>query len=151
MTEPAEPTEPSAGRAPQPEAPGEPAHDPEVLQLAGQVFDLARQGDTDRLAAYVDAGVPADLTNDRGDTLLMLAAYHGNAATVRALLERGAEADRTNDRGQTPLAGAVFKGARDVIAALVDAGADPAAGTPSAIDTARMFGKADLLALFGAG
>ena len=60
--------------------------------------------------AYVDAGVPADLTNDRGDSLVMLAAYHGHADAVRALLARGAEADRVNDRGQTPLAGAVFKG-----------------------------------------
>jgi ankyrin repeat protein len=146
-------TEPTPGRdrasGPAPEAGQAPAHDPEVLQLAAQVFDLARQGDTDRLAAYVDAGVPVNLTNDRGDTLLMLAAYHGHACTVRALLERGAEADRTNDRGQTPLAGAVFKGEREVIAALVEAGADPAAGAPSAVDTARVFGRDELLALFG--
>lgn len=127
----------------------EPAHDPEVLQLAAQAFELARHGDTDRLAAYVDAGVPANLTNDRGDTLLMLAAYHGHVETVRALLHRGAEADRANDNGQTPLAGAVFKDARDVIDALLEAGADPSAGAPSAVETARMFAKDDLLKLFG--
>jgi hypothetical protein len=129
---------------------GEPAHDPEVLQLAAQVFDLARQGDTDKLAAYVDAGVPVDLTNDRGDSLVMLAAYHGHAPVVHALIQRGADVNRINDRGQTPLAGAVFKGEQEVIAELVDAGADPTAGTPSAIDTARVFGKAELLSLFGA-
>ncbi|MEU6344150.1 ankyrin repeat domain-containing protein [Streptomyces sp. NPDC046977] len=128
----------------------EPAHDPEVLQLAAKVFDLARQGGTETLVAYVDAGVPANLTNDRGDTLVMLAAYHGHAGTVSALLRHGADPDRPNDRGQTPLAGAVFKGEDEVIRALLDAGADPAAGTPSAIDTARMFGKNDLLELFGA-
>ncbi|SDO47937.1 ankyrin repeat domain-containing protein [Actinacidiphila guanduensis] len=136
--------------SPDPAAEPEPAHDPEVLQLAAQVFDLARQGDTDKLAAYVDAGVPANLTNDRGDTLLMLAAYHGHVDTVRALLHRGAEADRANDHGQTPLAGAVFKGEQEIIAALLDSGANPAAGRPSAIDTARIFGKTDLLKLFGA-
>jgi uncharacterized protein len=128
----------------------EPAHDPEVLQLAAKVFDLARQGVTGTLAAYVDAGVPADLTNDKGDTLVMLAAYHGHADTVVALLERGADPDRANDRGQTPLAGAVFKGEEEVVRALLTGGADPAAGTPSAIDTARMFGKDELLRLFGA-
>jgi uncharacterized protein len=127
----------------------EPAHDPEVLQLAAQVFDLARHGDTDRLAAYVDAGVPVNLANDRGDTMVMLAAYHGHAATVRALLHRGAEPDRTNDRGQTPLAGAVFKGDQEVIDVLLDGGADPAAGTPSAVDTARMFAREELLRRFG--
>lgn len=124
--------------------------DADVIELATKIFDLARQGETATLTAYLDAGVPANLTNDRGDTLVMLAAYHGHADAVTALLERGAEADRANDRGQTPLAGAVFKGEEAVIRALLAGGADPNAGTPSAVDTARMFAKADLLELFGA-
>ncbi|GAA2451396.1 ankyrin repeat domain-containing protein [Streptomyces glaucus] len=123
--------------------------DPEVVELATKIFDLARQGRTEELVAYVDAGVPANLTNDRGDSLVMLAAYHGHADAVRALLARGAEADRVNDRGQTPLAGAVFKGETEVVEALVEGGADPSAGTPSAVDTARMFGRTHLLELFG--
>ncbi|MFG2881065.1 ankyrin repeat domain-containing protein [Streptomyces sp. NPDC048297] len=126
------------------------APDPEVVELATKIFDLARQGQTEALVAYVDAGVPANLTNGRGDSLVMLAAYHGHADAVRELLSRGAEANRINDRGQTPLAGAVFKGETDVIEALLKGGADPAAGTPSAVDTARMFGKTDLLEMFGA-
>ncbi|MFJ3882635.1 ankyrin repeat domain-containing protein [Streptomyces sp. NPDC090077] len=126
------------------------APDEDVVELAGKIFDLARQGEAATLAAYLDAGVPANLTNDRGDTLVMLAAYHGHAEAVTVLLARGAEADRANDRGQTPLAGAVFKGEEAVIRALLDGGADPNAGTPSAVDTARMFNKADLLELFGA-
>jgi len=64
--------------------------DPGVLELAGRVFDLARAGATEELVGYVDAGVPANLTNDKGDTLLILAAYHGHPDTVAALLERGA-------------------------------------------------------------
>ncbi|MET8686746.1 ankyrin repeat domain-containing protein [Streptomyces sp. NPDC004732] len=126
------------------------APDPEVVDLATKIFDLARQGDAAALAAYVDAGVPANLTNDSGDSLVMLAAYHGQADAVRALVERGADTNRANDRGQTPLAGAVFKGEDAVIRVLLEGGADPAAGTPSAVDTARMFGKAELLQLFGA-
>ncbi|TQK43251.1 hypothetical protein FBY35_4708 [Streptomyces sp. SLBN-118] len=125
------------------------APDPEVIELATKVFDLARQGETEALVAYIDAGVPANLANDRGDTLVMLAAYHGHAPAVEALLARGAEPDRANDRGQTPLAGAVFKGEDAVIRVLLAGGADPKAGTPSAVDTARMFGKTDLLELFG--
>ncbi|RBM17863.1 ankyrin repeat domain-containing protein [Streptomyces sp. PT12] len=132
---------------PAPES-NEPAHDPEVLQLAAKIFDLARQGDTATVAAYVDAGVPPNLSNDKGDTLLMLAAYHGHADTVRVLLERGAEPGRGNDKGQTPIAGAVFKGSVEVVRVLLEAGADPAAGQPSAIDTARMFGRTELLDLF---
>ena len=98
-----------------------------------------------RLAAYVDAGVPVDLTDASGNTLLMLAAYHGHASVVQVLLDRGADADRVNDRGQTPLAGAVFKGEDEVVSTLLAAGADPDAGTPTARATAEMFGRADLL------
>ncbi|GAB3176556.1 ankyrin repeat domain-containing protein [Streptomyces incanus] len=125
------------------------APDPEVVELATKIFDMARSGRTEELVAYVDAGVPANLTNDRGDSLVMLAAYHGHADAVRALLERGADVDRINDRGQTPLAGAAFKGDTEVVRALLQGGADPVAGTPSAVDTARMFGRAELLELFG--
>ncbi|MFP8885686.1 ankyrin repeat domain-containing protein [Streptomyces mangrovi] len=135
--------------APTPET-SEPAHDPEVLQLAAKVFDLAREGDTDTLAAYVDAGVPANLTNDKGDSILMLAAYYGRTPAVRALLERGADPNRVNDRGQTPIGGAVFKDQEEMVRLLLEAGADPAAGNPSAIDTARMFGRHELLELLGA-
>lgn len=128
----------------------EPAHDPEVLQLAAKVFELARHGDTDTLAAYVDAGVPANLTNDKGDSLLMLAACHGHAATVSALLRRGADPNRPSGRGQTPIAGAAFKGEEEALRVLLAHGADPRAGSPSAVEAARTLGRRDLLALFGA-
>ena len=114
------------------------------VALANWLFDLARQGDAARLGAYVDAGAPVDLTDADGNTLLMLAAYHDQADTVRALIGRGADVDALNHRGQSPLAGAVFKQADDVIAALSEAGADPDAGTPTARATAAMFGRPDL-------
>jgi ankyrin repeat protein len=119
----------------------------ELIALASRLFDLARRGETEALAAYVDAGVAPNLANDAGDSLLMLAAYHGHAPLVRALLERGADPDRLNDRGQSPLAGAVFKGEDDVVRALLDGGADPDAGGPTARATAELFGRADLLEL----
>jgi uncharacterized protein len=134
--------------APMPES-DEPAHDPEVLELAQKIFGLARNGDTDTIAAYVDAGVPVNLTDDKGDSLVMLAAYHGHAAAVRALLDRGADPDKPNDKGQMPIAGAVFKGEDEVVRVLLEGGADPRAGEPSAVETARMFEKKELLALFG--
>ena len=121
---------------------------PELVEFATRVFNLARAGDTAAVAGYVDAGVPVNLSNDSGDTLLMLAAYHGHPDTVRALLERGADPGSPNDRGQTPLAGAVFKHEPEIVRALLDAGADPAAGQPSAADTAAMFGNEDFLAWF---
>jgi uncharacterized protein len=119
--------------------------DPAFLEFAGRLFDLARTGSTTELSAYVDQGVPVNLSNDKGDCLLMLAAYHGHADLVAALIARGADVNRANDRGQTPLAGAVFKGEDDVVRVLLDGGADPRAGCPSALDTARMFGREELL------
>lgn len=118
---------------------------PEAVDLAHVLFDLARAGEAERIAAYVDAGAPVDLTDPSGNTLLMLAAYHGHAETVEQLAGRGADVDRLNDRGQSPLAGAVFKGEEQVVATLLQHGADPDAGTPTARETAQMFGRPDLL------
>ncbi|HEX4725778.1 MAG TPA: ankyrin repeat domain-containing protein [Pseudonocardiaceae bacterium] len=123
--------------------------DGDVVDLATRLFGMARAGETETLVAYLEAGAPANLTNDSGDTLVMLAAYHGHAETVRALLAAGADPNRANDRGQTPIAGAVFKAEKDVVLALLEGGADPAAGQPSAVATAEMFGQVELLALFG--
>ena len=80
----------------------------------------------------------------------MLAAYNGHANLVKELLARGADGNRTNDQGQSPLAGAVFKGHDEVVRVLVDGGADPRSGTPTAIQTARMFKKDELLKVMGA-
>ncbi|MGK5115416.1 MULTISPECIES: ankyrin repeat domain-containing protein [unclassified Geodermatophilus] len=121
--------------------------DPDVIELAGRVFDLARGGRTEELAAYVDAGVPATLTNDKGDTLLILAAYHGHPETVAALLARGADPGAVNDRGQTALAAAVFKQSAETVRALLAAGADPDAGGPTARQTAAFFDLPQMTAL----
>ena len=48
--------------------------DPELVELATRLFGMARDGETEQLAAYLDAGVPVNLANDNGDTLVMLAA-----------------------------------------------------------------------------
>lgn len=125
-------------------------HDPQVVEFAHRMLDLARDGDP-ALVDYLDAGVPVELTDQDGNTLLMLAAYHGHARLVRALVERGADSGRLNDRGQSPLAGAVFQGGAEVVEVLVAAGADPRAGTPSALDTAAMFARDDLLELLRGG
>jgi uncharacterized protein len=118
--------------------------DAEILDLAARLFDWAGSGDAAMLAAYIDAGVPVNLTNTNGDTLVMLAAYYGHESTVAALIARGADVDRHNNRGQTPLAGAVFKNDTTIIELLLSADADPLAGSPSALETARFFEREEL-------
>ncbi|KUL25487.1 hypothetical protein ADL15_40485 [Actinoplanes awajinensis subsp. mycoplanecinus] len=103
------------------------------------MFDLARNGGTEELIGNVTAGLPANLTNDKGDTLLILAAYHNHVDLVTALLEQGADPDRVNDRGQSALSAAVFRQNAETVKALLDVGADPAGGTPSALATADFF------------
>ena len=117
----------------------------EQAALVEALLDLARQGGTERLVAYVEAGAPVDLADGSGNTLLMLAAYHGHAGTVDVLAARGADVDRLNDRGQSPLAGALFKGEDEVVRVLLARGADPDIGTPTGRDTAAMFGRTELL------
>jgi ankyrin repeat protein len=101
--------------------------DPEAVELAHRIFDLAREGETSTLAGYLRSGISADLTDPAGNTLLMLAAYHGRPATVQLVIAAGADLNRVNDRGQTPLAGAVFKNYLEVVQLLTGAGADPQA------------------------
>jgi uncharacterized protein len=125
--------------------------DAEALEFAHRMFDLARDGRGEELAAYVDAGLPVNITNDKGDTLLILAAYHGHPDTVAALLERGADPARENDRGQTALTAATFRQSAEAVTLLLDAGADPAQGQQSALATATFFELPAMLELLQRG
>ncbi len=122
---------------------------PDELAFLQSAFELARNGETEQLMEYVDAGLPVNLTNSSGDTLLILAAYHKHADLVRALLERGADHARVNDRGQTALASAVFRQDEPIVTALLDAGADPELGPKSAVEIARFFDLPEMLRLLG--
>ncbi|OWA13346.1 hypothetical protein B9W62_01125 [Streptomyces sp. CS113] len=115
-------------------------------RVVAVAMDLAREGRTEQLLEFLAHGLPADVRDPAGNTLLMLAAYHGHADSVRALIRHGADPDLRNGRDQSPLAGALFKGADDVVTVLIEAGADLDSGTPTARATAAMFGRDHLLA-----
>jgi hypothetical protein len=124
----------------------------EVMQRA---FDAARTG-SDFVLEAVDAGTPVNAQTDKGDTLLMLAAYHGHLSVVRGLLRRGANPELANARGQTPLMGVAFKGDAAVARALLEGGArvdgaDPDGKTP--LTWATLFNRTEVIAVldeFGA-
>ncbi|EMC93923.1 hypothetical protein BAUCODRAFT_36379 [Baudoinia panamericana UAMH 10762] len=139
----------SQARAQSSESSGASQLPPEALDLASKLFDFAREGKTAELNQYITAGIPVNLTNHKGDTLLMLASYHGHLDTVEMLLQKGADANVLNERGQSPVAGAVFKGYDDIVKKMVEAGADIHAGQPNAVDSARMFRREECLRLFG--
>lgn len=116
----------------------------DVQELVTKLFAMTREGDL-TLLEYVRQGVNVDLANQDGNTFLMLAAYSGREELVKGLLAEGADPNKPNGHGQTPLAGAIFKKEDGVVEALLEAGADPLAGHPNAVDSAKMFGRTDLL------
>lgn len=114
-------------------------------------LDAARKGDAEILVPMLDAGIPIGLSDEKGNSLLMLASYHGHLGLTKALLERGAEPDQRNDRNQTPLAGVAFKGGLEIARLLVEHGADPEAdqgGGRYPVQFAAMFGHPEMVAYF---
>ncbi|AWB89559.1 ankyrin repeat domain-containing protein [Salinibacterium hongtaonis] len=117
---------------------------PEEHDFLESVFEMARTGAVEQLAPLLDAGIPVDLTNSRGDTLLILAAYHQHPQAVAALIERGADVNRVNDMEQTAMSCAVFRNNSEIVTTLLAAGADPDLGGHTAQAIARQFGLAEM-------
>ncbi|KAG0647427.1 ankyrin repeat [Hyphodiscus hymeniophilus] len=109
---------------------------PEAIAFATRMYDAARAGQMDVFQQALPAGLPSNMTNEKGDSLIMLASYHGHVSLVKLLIQHGADPNTLNDRGQSPLAGAVFKGEAE---ALLEGGADPLHGQPSALDAVTLF------------
>ncbi|KAF9073563.1 hypothetical protein BDP27DRAFT_1318502 [Rhodocollybia butyracea] len=150
-------------------APNPAALPADTVAFASRMFEAARAGDPEGvLVAAVEAGLPSNLTNHQGNTLLMLCAYCSPSEKVmqlsRTLLDKGADPNRLNDSGQSIIAGVVFKRVAsqcrdDLVQLLLERGANPRIGKPNAIETALMFvkegeddglGKEGLLKRFGA-
>ena len=111
--------------------------------------DLARNGDAAGVAESLRQGLRVDARDEKGNTLLMLASYHGRAEVVKLLLDAGAATDLRNDKGQTPLGGVAFKGHVEIARLLLAAGADPKAdqGGSTPADFAALAGRTEILAL----
>lgn len=127
-----------------------PAMDQETLDFIRGVFGLVRAGDSERMGTMIAKGMPVNFRNEKGDSLIMLACYHGHLETARLLLDAGADPNVANDQGQTPLAGVAYKGFTDIAelllahGALVE-GASPDGKTP--LMMAAMFNRPAILEL----
>jgi ankyrin repeat protein len=124
------------------------AEEKRYAELQTLAVDYARLGDTELLAAMLRHGLPVNLADAKGNSLLMLASYNGNLDTARVLLEFGAEVDRRNDRGQTPLGGVAFKGYEEIAILLLEHEADIDAdngGGMTPIMFASMFGRTGMV------
>ncbi|MDF3035615.1 MAG: ankyrin repeat-containing protein [Paucimonas sp.] len=124
--------------------------DAETLEFAQEIFQLVRSGNAEALQPMLHIGLPPNLCNQRGDSLLMLASYHGHYDTARVLLEYGADPEIRNDLGQTPIAGAAYKGDIDIVRLLLEHGADVEGASPdgkTALMLAAMFNRVEIVEL----
>ncbi len=48
---------------------------PELIAFAGRLFDAARQGQVDLFEQALPKGVPVNMTNDKGDSLVRDSAF----------------------------------------------------------------------------
>jgi len=97
------------------------------LSVDGRLFDAARKGDVDSLAALLDEHPDKLGVRDRPYewSLLHHAAQHGHLAAVNLLLERGLDVN-TREKGDNtyPMHWAAAAGRLDVVRRLADAGGD---------------------------
>lgn len=105
-------------------------------------------------------GVKIDMTNESGDTALMIASKEPQPKAVSWLIKNGANVNARGIHGNTALIYAAYNGRLDTIKILLDAGADPSAtgsdsGDPndrySAIDVALQQGHPEAAELIRNG
>ena len=127
-----------------------PTMDDDTVEFFRQVFNLVREGDAGRLDGLIAQGLPVNVRNDKGDSLIMLASYHGQLDSVRVLLQAGADPNIANDQGQTPLAGVAYKGYLEIAKLLLAHGAAVDGNSPDGktpLMLAAMFNRVDILHL----
>ena len=81
-------------------------------KLKNGEFPLLVASDTDTLQLLLDHGADVNMTNDRGETALMAAAFNGLHKIVKLLLQAGADVNSTDESGNTALLVAVSDGNR---------------------------------------
>lgn len=124
--------------------------DAETLEFAQRIFELVRAGDAATLAPLLERGLPANLRNQKGDSLLMLASDHGHIELSRLLLAHEGDPELRNDAGQAPIASAASKGNPDMVRLLLDHGANVEGASPdgkTALMIAAMFNRIEVLKL----
>ncbi|MFI9583103.1 ankyrin repeat domain-containing protein [Streptomyces sp. NPDC052236] len=92
-----------------------------------ELFEAVYDGEDDAVVGLLRAGVPADTTDEEGQTPLYLASLGDEVGIVRLLLAAGAAPERASgpEAGDLPLCGAAVGGHTEVVRALLAAGAQP--------------------------
>jgi ankyrin repeat protein len=88
------------------------------------IHDAVKAGRYEVVAAYISDGGDVEVHDALKQTLLHIAAAHGQTAIAKLLLAHRSNPNARNYRAFTPLHLAAGIGAADIVAALLDAGAD---------------------------
>jgi len=118
--------------------------------ITNALFSASRKGNVPVLKEIFDIIKDVNVTDDKGYTPLIIAAYNNQPEAVTALLSAGAFIDATDGSGNTALMGACFKGYAEVAQLLLDSGANVNAvhgNGGTALMFAVMFGRNDMIDL----
>src|SRR6266853_1671790 len=75
------------------------AEENRYAELQHMALGFARNGESQHLAVMLGAGLPANLSDAKGNSLLMFAAMFGRSQVVQQLKARGASLQRRNRLG----------------------------------------------------
>lgn len=67
------------------------------------IFSYARHGRCDDIERLLDRGIPLNVRDEYGNTLLIIACQNGNKKVAKLVLRRGADINARNHKGNTPL------------------------------------------------
>ena len=67
------------------------------------IFSFARHGRAEEIERLLNRGVPVDVRDEFGNTILITACQNGNKRVAKAVLRRGANINARNLKGNTPL------------------------------------------------
>jgi len=94
------------------------------MDCSSTFLAAAGSGFTVKVTESLNQGIEIDVTDEYGQTALMLAADQGHVDTVNLLLQHRASPNLQNRRGGTALMLASFNGHLEVVTELLMAGAD---------------------------
>lgn len=90
------------------------------------IFSLARHNRVDEVDRLLLRGVPPHVTDEFGNTILIIACQNGHKRVAKAALRRGADINAGNARGNTGLHFCFAYGYGDTLGSyLISKGADP--------------------------
>ena len=93
-------------------------------QPKGDIFDAVQSGDITTVKKFLDEGVPVDLTDEEGWSLLHHAAALGQVEVINLFREKDCCVDLIDNEGRTPLHYAATNGDIETIGLLIEMGSN---------------------------